>query len=287
MNAWQARRSLTAEQKEILSSKAVDFRGSCEDVIKTLTPVAAYDAAMDGMRAPLVWVIVLSILALIPTLILGAKGGWSPQSAAPFFLCLALGGTAIALRLAVGKTDLSNNLRDSALPVFRFLAEDFARGEAVHVQMDLRPPTDPAKKQGVRDLPKRGRYYQLAETAFEDPWLTVEGTMNDGAHLTFRVIESLRVIDRRKRGASGKTRMSTIHRKKTRVAVQLAVRRSDYDVTSPEGGRVKSGPKRHVISLSRAEKTRDLSPISPTLLLDVVTDAYRSVHRIGKEATAQ
>ena len=54
MNVWQAYRSLTPEQRSIISLKVVDLKRSPDDLIKLLAPIASYDTQVAGLRWMLV-----------------------------------------------------------------------------------------------------------------------------------------------------------------------------------------------------------------------------------------
>ena len=276
MNAWQAYRSLNAEQRQMLKAGVIDTRRSPEDLIKLLSPIASYDQALGGWRRISG---IVAILALVACIVLHFLGGGLPfaGSAVLFLLSTAFWWWTKGL-------DVSDNLRDTALPVLKILQEDFARRRQVHARFDLRLPTHKSKSQGKSAPFARGRYHHVVEEMFLDPWMSLEATLNDGAHLALRVVDSTRVRSRRKRSASGKTKFSNRKSKKTGIEVQLAVRRRAYEVVADAGGEIKSNEKRHVVSLRRKILGESLDPVSPTAIIDLVADAYRNVRPSGAEA---
>jgi len=281
MNAWQAYRSLSAEQKKVLTTRTVDLKRSPDDLIAMLTPLATYDKALAGMRR------LFGIAAW-----LGFIGGallyfrFSPPSPA---IRLALGALVVITVGAVWmwrwarRADLSDNLRDTALPALKILREDFARKRQVHIRLDLRLPTDKSKTQGKTAPYALGNYHHVVDEIFLDPWMSVDATLNDGGRLAWKIVDSVRVRKRRKRSASGKTKFSTRKSKKTSIEVQLILSKKRYDVVPDAGGRVKSSEKRHVVSMERKIRGESLDPVSPTALIDLVADAYRNVQPAGTE----
>ena len=277
MNAWQAYRSLNAEQRQILKAGVIDTKKSPDDLIKLLTPIASYDQALGGWRATFGGLAVLALVGVVATLIFSG----------PAPLRLGLAGLTMGFAFLWWWTkglDVSDNLRDAALPVLKLLKEDFARRRQVHARLDLRLPTHKSKSQGKSAPFAHGNYHHVVEEIFLDPWMSVEATLNDGAHLAFRVVDSTRVRSRRKRSISGKTKFNSQKSKKTSIEVQLAVRRKAFDIVPGAGAEIKSNEKRHVVSLHRKIQGEALDPVSPTAIIDLVADAYRNVRPAGAEA---
>lgn len=276
MNAWQAYRSLNAEQRQILKEGVIDTKRSPDDLIKMLAPIASYDQVIGGWRKRFG---VVAIVSLIATVVLFfAGGGIFLLAAAALFLA------STVVWWWMRGLDVSDNLRDTALPVLKLLKEDFARRRQVHARFDLRLPTHKSKSQGKSAPFAHGNYHHVVDEIFIDPWMSVEGTLNDGAHLAFRVVDSTRLRSRRKRSISGKTKFSSRKSKKTSIEVQLAVRRKAFDVVPGAGAEIKSNEKRHVVSLHQKIQGDSLDPVSPTAIIDLVADAYRNVRPAGVEA---
>ncbi|MEO8360001.1 MAG: hypothetical protein ABI672_08230 [Vicinamibacteria bacterium] len=288
MKVWRTYRALDPEQQNILAKKAVDLRRTPDELIKLLAPIAAYDAAIGEHvnSAKLGCTGAFATFAAIGIFFVGLSG-WTPLVALLLVVTAFVSVAVWTLWWKLHKADLSDNLRETALPVLRLLRDDFARGEPIHLRLDLRQPTDAAKKTGKSKPYKRGAYYSIIDTDYEDPWMTLKANLNDGSLLLVRAIDSVTVMNRTKRGSSGKTRTNTRQKKKSRVNVHLGVRRKDFLVVKPPtDGRVKTTDKREVIALSRRARMKDLTPISPLMIIDAIADAYRSVRPNSQEAGA-
>jgi hypothetical protein len=264
----------------------VDLKRSPDDLIKLLGPIASYDAQVAGLRRLFGAITILALL--------GSVFVYFGSDVFLFSRALRVASLVglVTLMLGAGwiwrwarNADVSDNLRDTALPALQILREDFARLKQMSVHLDLSLPLDKRKSQGKGEPYAHGRYSRVVDETFQDPWMSVEAVLNDGAHLAWRIVDSIRVRSRRKSNARGKTKFNTQHTKKTSIDVQLTLRRKDFDVVAGAEVQVKSNEKRHVVSVSRKLRAATLDPIAPTAIIDLVADAYRSVRRTGTEAS--
>jgi len=277
MKAWQAYRSLTAEQKQILSARELDVKRAPGDLIALLGPLATWDQVLAELRRRFGIGAVIGLIASFLLLVTGVG--------------ILLLPVAVPLTLAAAwiwrkarRADISDNLRDTVLPLLQILREDFARKTQVHLRLDLGPATDPRKSKGKTEPFEHGGYYHVVDETFEDPWMSLEAVLNDGGRLTCRIEDSVRERKRRKRNPRGKIKMSTRHAKKTAVEVHLALPAAAFEVVPEASAHVKTGKKRHVVSIVRKIRAASLDPVSPTAVIDALADAYRSVRRSGAEA---
>ena len=288
MKVWLAYRKLTAGQQRIVDTQRVDTKATPDELITLLGPVAAFDKTVGTVAnsTALGCVAVVGFIAFIGCGIALASGGWSTPLAAAAVISLVSGVLGFRMISAAKKVDISDNLRGTLLPLLKILREDIPRGEKIALNLDLHLPTHAKKKTGTSKPYKRGAYYHIVDTNYEDPWLLLKAPLNDGSLLALRVADSIRVINRTKRGSSGKIRSNTRERKKTRVRVLLGVRRKDFNVTQPKDARVKVTDKRVLISLSRQLRFTDLNPVPPKSIIDAIADVYRGVQPVGRTAHA-
>jgi hypothetical protein len=284
MNAWQAHRSLTPEQKHIITSKEVDLNRKPDELIALLTPLASYDKVVDKMRTPLGCTAALAIVASIPLFFLFSGSDWELMFGAIFFLVLAIAIGALWFWRWTKKVDLSDNLRGTALPILNILREDFARNEPVHVRFDLRPPTDKTKKQSESDPYKHGAYYKIIDSIYLDPWMSCDAVLHDGTSLRWSIVDSIRERKKTKKNPRGKIKTKTKYTKKTEIEVAVGLRTKTYAITAPKDAEVKSGEKKNVVTVSRRIRSAALDPIHPTAFVDIVASVYKSVRPARKEA---
>lgn len=297
MNAWLAYRALTPEQKKIVVSKEADLLLEPGALIGLLTPVAKYDqmVATQLSSVPLGCLTLAAPAMCVVSLVL-AQNGWSAAYAALFLLSLAATVITLLMRFAAKKSDLSDNLRGTALPILAIFREDFARDAPVHLRLDLKKPTAESKK--VTETPYsigpnlRGKAKgtgggagSYVETSYSDPWMSGRATLQDGSLLAWSVTDSIRERKKLRRSRSGKTKPPKIkYAKKSDINVRLAVPRKAYDLVPPEGAKTKEGEKRHVVTLSRRVRADSLDPMSPKKFVDVVAEIYRGLRPAGRAA---
>lgn len=289
MKAWFAYRQLTPEQKAILRNPVLDLSGNADDLIKTLTPIAAFDTKVGGAAGSIglgCAFLLATVVAVVAAIALWVDGA-SPVRVAVMVVSLALAIVLNRFMAFARRVDISDNLRGTALPLLKIIREDFARAQPVRLKMDLRVPTHKSKETGKSPEYSRGSYYHIVDTNYEDPWLTMTGQLNDGSRLRVRIVESLRVINRTKKGSSGKTRSNTRLRKKVAISVLLAVRRSRYDVQPvPPGVKVKSTDRRHLINFPQKTKVADHAPIAPLMVVDAIAGAHRLLRKARPQSEA-
>lgn len=284
MNAWQAHRSLTPEQKQIIASKEIDLNRKPDELITLLTPIASYDRVVDKMRTPLGCVGIIAVIACIPLFFLFAGADWYWKFGLAFVAVLAIAIGALWAWRWTKKVDLSDNLRGTALPILNIFREDFARDQPVHIRLDLRPPTDKTKKQSESAPYKHGVYYKVIDTMFEDPWMDGDAVLQDGTAIKWTIVDSIREQKKTKKNPRGKIKTKTKYTKKTEIEVAIALRTKTYAITAPTDADVKSGEKKNVVTVSRRIRTGALDPIKPTEFVDLVANVFKSVRPARKEA---
>ncbi|HVR37466.1 MAG TPA: hypothetical protein VMU84_00100 [Thermoanaerobaculia bacterium] len=284
MNAWQAHRSLSPEQKQIIATKTIDLNRKPDELIQLLTPLAGYDRVVDKLRTPMGCTGAFLVVACIPLFFLFSSSGWEWMFGLIFLAVLAIAILALTTWNWTKKVDLSDNLRGTALPILNIFREDFARDEPVHLHLDLRPPTHVEKKTSESEPYKHGAYYKIIDCMYADPWMSGEAVLHDGTALKWSVVDSIRERKKTKRNPRGKIKSKTKYTKKTEIEVQLGMRTKTYAVTAPNDAEVKSGEKKNVITMSRRMRSADLNPIKPTAFVDLVAAVYKNARLTRKEA---
>lgn len=284
MNAWQAHRSLSAEQKQLIASKTVDLNRKPDELIALLTPIASYDSVVDKMRKPLGCTGALAIVACIPLFFLFSGSDWGPLFGILFFAVFAIAVAALWGWAWTRKVDLSDNLRGTGLPLLSIFREDFARDEPVHVRFDLRPPTDKTKKQSESEPYKHGAYYKIIDTMYTDPWMDGEAVLQDGSAMKWSIVDSIRERKKTKKNPRGKIKTKTKYTKKTEIEVSVALRTKTYAITPPGDAEIKRGEKKNVVTVSRRIRSAALDPIHPTAFVELVANVFQRVRPAEKEA---
>lgn len=285
MNAWQAHRSLTPEQKQLIASKTIDLDRKPDELITLLTPVASYDSVVDKMRKPLGCTGCAAVVACIPLFFFFASSDWQAWMYGVAFAAVLV----VAIAALVGwrwtnKVDLSDNLRGTALPLLNIFREDFARDEPVHLRLDLRPPTDKTKQVSVGEPYKHGAYYKVIDTMYADPWMDGEAVLQDGSAMKWSIVDSIRERKKTKRNARGKIKSKTKYTKKTKIEVSVALRTKTYAITPAGDSEIKRGEKKNVVTVERRIRTAALDPIHPTAFVELVANVFQRVRPAEKEA---
>lgn len=275
---------LSAEQKRILTSKSFNLNRRPGELIEFLTPLAAHDRGADRTRRRFGILAASAIPVSLLLMVVFAASGFKPlipMTLTSGFVVFLIG---LAAWLKMRRADLSNNLRETVLPILNIFREDFSRDAPVHLKVDLSPPRDKKKKQSESAPYKKGSYYKVVDVMYLDPWMEGAATLNDGTALSWSVVDSIRERTARKRTARGKIKTKTKLSRKSRIEVQLGLRKSRYDVTPSPEATMKTGEKRHVVTLRRTKRADTLDPIAPEVFFDMVADIYRGVRLTRAEA---
>jgi hypothetical protein len=185
--------------------------------------------------------------------------------------------------------DISNNLGEVALPFLAILKQDMLPDQTLSVDIDLSSPTLARKRQEVSPAYKRGAYTKIVDTNYADPWFSGSARLADATVLRWRVVDRIIMSKRTKRNARGKYKMSTRHAKRSLVTVAVALRRKSYAIAAPERPAqakvaVAAGAKCNTLRLVRKIKSKSLDPLSPDVLINLVSDAYRRAVPVARNA---
>ena len=285
MDAWKAYRSLSAEQKSILSRKQLELERPVDELLAVLKPLAVCDSIANKSQTRFGCTFGLLLVVSIGAAIFFANIGWSAITTAAIVLLVA--GTIAAgwfWRWLAG-LDVSNNLRSFVVPVLTLFREDIDPKTPVRLRLDLSSPTAKPKKTGESDPFKQGVYHKVIDTTYVDPWMTADTVLVDGTKLSWSVTDRIRERKKTKRNARGKYKTKTKYKKVSDLDVQLSLRTRNYAVGAPEAELSTDG-RRSKVGVERSVRSESLDPIDPRALIDAITDIYRTARPVKKEAHA-
>ena len=159
MKVWRAYRALSPEQRKIVDTKLVEAKSTPAEFITLLEPVALFDAKI-GSGAALGCLSLLGPIVVVVSLSFGFQA-WTPGIIATLVISVLATLLVWTMRYFNNKTDVSDNLRDTLLPLLKLLSDDVARGEPMELRLDLRLPTDKAKKTGTSKPYAKGVHLKL------------------------------------------------------------------------------------------------------------------------------
>lgn len=283
MHAWKTYRSLSAEQKQILSRKQLEVNRPVDELLALLKPLAACDTIANKSQTRFGCTFGIMIVMSIAGAILFSNLGWSASTLLAIAAFLVVTVVSGWFYFWLRGIDVSNNLRSFVVPVLALFREDIDPKSPVHLRLDLSQPIAKQKKTGESEPYKQGPYHKVIDTTYVDPWMSAEAVLVDGTKLGWSVSDRIRERKKTKRNARGKYKSKTKYTKKTDLDVQLALRTKTYAVPDAE---VSSDGKRSKVEVQRSIRTESLDPIDPRALVDAITDVYRAARPAKKEARA-
>jgi len=246
---------LNAEQARVVQEKIVTLNLPIDELIGTLAPVAQFDAAGDSSRTKLGCAAAVAFLVgLIVTFV----------DVVPFHVVIGIGLIAVGVVLVVVTSrrkaeDLSDNLRQCAVPFLVALREDFG-SEPIEVKLDLRPPTISEKQMSKEKVDK------VTTTIYSDPWMSGDGVLHDGSRLRWNVVETIIEKSYWKRGRSGKQKLKNKKKKRVEIEIDLTLRAKTYGVAGDE--------KKQTLHAEAKLKRDTLDPIPPDEIINVIAKLY-------------
>ena len=278
MKIWDTYKSLTPEQKTILQEKQLNANRTPGELISLLRPLAEYDKLSDTVRTKFGCTAAFLFLASFVGFAVTAA---TPILAIPLFLILFGGAVFLTITtVKLSKLDVSNNMREFAVPILAILREDITPGETVQVRLDLRSPTHKDKLVDKSAPYEAGVYHKVIDSNFEDPWFEGDAELADGSRLHWSVVDQIKEMSKTKKTPRGKYKTKTKYKKRSLMSVQVALPEKRYGLVdrSPGGDaklQIKEGEKRTSFKLSRTYKTNTIDPMPPSALIDLIAEAYR------------
>jgi hypothetical protein len=240
-------KALSPEQQRFINDRRIAGAHSPEEWLAFLNPCAEFDREADETR----------------------QGG---------------GGGFFARRFAK-KHDLPDGLRSFAIPLLPILREDHDPEKPLELKIDLTGAQQGSKEIGKGEPYKKGAYYRIVDTFYDDPWLEGRARFADGADVRFTVIDHVRDSHKRKRNYRGKIKFKRRAKKKTELAVEISFPVRNYSpATAPaptvgvKKESVKPGESRTVVRLNRIVPA-DRLDATPHIdyLLELIAAAYARV----------
>jgi hypothetical protein len=282
MEAWKTYRSLSAEQKQILSQKQLDLSRPVDEWLSLLKPIAACDAVGNKVQTRFGCTFAVLIGFTIAGLFFFWGAGWSAMTISAFVLLVAATVASGWFWNWLRGIDVSDNLRSFVIPILALFREDVDPKSPVRLRIDLTKPTAASKKTGESAPFSEGVYHKIVDTSYVDPWMEAEAVLVDGTKLSWSVTDRIRERKKTKRNPRGKYKTKTKYTKKTDLEVRLALRTKTYALADAE---VSSDGKRSKVEVQRSLRSDSLAPIDPRALVDAIIEVYRSA-RPAKEARA-
>ena len=277
--------TLTADHRAVVREKLVEGDRSADAWLGLLQPLAAFDADTDRARSRaggwlLAVIIVGFILAIIGVAVEPIAG--AAIAAAAIVLALVLASVYRRAR----KMDLANGPLAFTVPLIPILREDADPDEPVHLRLDLAGYQGRGKEKGKSEPYKKGRYYKIVDTHYEDPWLSGHARFVDGTDLRFNATDLVTSQRKTKRNPRGKVKTKTKVKKRTTIEVIANFPAKNYKHgevpgAAPEGVRkekVQPGDGRTTVRLASVAKlTGGDAAADPRMFVDLVAHAYRKV----------
>jgi hypothetical protein len=265
---------MTPEQQQIAAAKRIGVNRPIGEVLDLVRALLDFDTIMAGKRKKAGCAIPIAIVVTIAGFI---TAGMYPYGIAVPIAGIVAAIAAIVLFVRFKSQDLSDNLRTAAVPFLAVLREDMNPGDALHVNMDLRPYAIAEKKKKESDPYKKGAYYKIIDRLYVDPWFDGGAVLADGTKVRWNVVEHVLEHHKTKRTSRGKIKSKTKTSRKTVAVVTLAFPMKEYAVE----GDAERDEKRAAVTLARKLKTKDESSPAFGMLVDLIADGYRRVKASG------
>ena len=237
---------LNSEQTNIVRQKQVSLHRPINDLIAILQPVAQWDAAGDTSRRNLGCSGAAALIGGVVLLFFF----W------PLGIVFAAAGIVLLVVWNRKKSeDLSDNLRQCAVPFLVALREDFG-DDPLEIKLDLRPPMSKEKQTGKEKVDK------VTTTTYSDPWMSGQGVLHDGSRLRWSVAETIIEKSYWKRGSSGKSKLKTKRKKRVEIEADLTLKAKTYGEKQTLHGEAKL-------------KHATIDPIPPDEIINVIAGLYK------------
>jgi hypothetical protein len=272
--------ALAPAQRAVVARRRLAGEFTAEALLEQLRAIAGFDADNDARRQRYGGFAIAAFVAVVICLFLAIPFGRAALvvALAAFVAAIVLG--VLWKRLAAA--DISDNVRDVALPFLAIVKQDLAPGAMVSVDLDLAPATDAAKRTGVSPPYARGSYTKVVDTSYRDAWFSGSARLADASVLRWHVVDEVIESKRSKRSRSNKWKTKTHEVKRSAIAVSVALPTKTYAVAAGAAKpnlklALAADDKRTTVKLVRKIKAKDLDPIDPRALIDTVAEAYRRV----------
>jgi len=267
----------TAEWREIAAAKKIGVNRPVDEVLDLLRALSDFDTQMAAKRKKAGCSVPIAIVAGIIGVIVGGNVG---GTAGKVIFTVAMLGFAAAvyflvLFLRLRAQDLSDNLRNAAVPFLALLREDMNPGDRLYVDIDLRPYDIEEKKKKQSDPYNKGAYYKIIDRLYVDPWFNGSVALADGTKVHWKVIEHVVKRDKTKKTSRGKIKSKTKIKRKTIAVVTLGFPLKEYAVKTADN--VTRDEKRSTVTMARKRKTDGADSPAFGMLVDLIAEGYKRV----------
>jgi hypothetical protein len=239
-----AYKALTPEQQALIQTRRIEGERSPDEWLRVLGPVAAFDREVARVRS---------------------------------------GGGGFFARRFAKKHDIPDGLRMLVMPLLPILREDHDPDAPLALQIDMTGAQNPGKLKLSGEPYRKGAYYHIVDSFYDDPWFRCRARFADGAHVDLAVIDHVRASRKTKKSASGRTKRKNKAKKKTELAVTVSLPTANYEAGGQGRGvpkqSVKAGAKRTVVKTggTLVQPNVDAVP-GVNALLELIAAAYERVN---------
>ena len=262
---------MTSEQRQIAAAKRLGVNRPIDEVLALARALLEFDASAASKRSKAGCGIGIAILLVIGGLV--AAGNNHVELGLALAAVGVLGTiVTIVLYVRLRAEDLSDNLREAAVPFLAVLREDMNPGDPLHVNIDLSPTVSAPKLKKKSDPYKKGAYYKIVDSLYVDPWFDGSATLADGTKLRWKVIEHL-IQQKKTKRTGNKIKSKTKIKRKTVATVTLAFATKEYAVE----GDAQREEKRATVTLAKKQKSTEANSPAFQMLVDLIAEGYGRV----------
>ncbi|MEW6262544.1 MAG: hypothetical protein AB1641_05650 [Thermodesulfobacteriota bacterium] len=217
--------ALSASAQEIVNSKKAEGRWKLKDLLQVLREVAHFDELDDQLRTKAakrakVFLIITIVLAFLAFFTFGLT------------LILAIPGLIVTIvywrkKKKYQQLDLDDEFRLVLIPFLETIAEDVAPNGRLNVKLDLDGPSE-AKITKKHDIAP-GRFKNVVETIYLDPWCRLEAPLAGGNSLLLSLENNYVTHERHWKNPRGKSKSKTKWKKLAVVTAGLAPNAARFD----------------------------------------------------------
>ena len=258
---------LTPEQKHFVDNKTINTTLSVKHWISFLSRTSAYDRLRDNRATILAgWISVIIFFSLILVIIAFNRSYWHYIVPVIFVLAIIL-YVLVRQRIALGKRNMSNYLRNFFMPILEVLREKAGDDAKMIAALDFRDPLKALPFEEVKE-PGLNRKIKLYT-----PKIIAAGVpLKDQSYLELAVVDEIRKMTIQ-RGGKTKYKTKVTHR----LFIRLAVNKSVYqrnEVTVPDYVEVEEQPNQFVYKLKHKEKESGLGILEPKSMIGQMAVLY-------------
>jgi hypothetical protein len=121
-------------------------------------------------------------------------------------------------------------LTKTLTPMLLVLREEIPPQEQLKLRLDLRGYSTPEKLINQSAAYESGRYYEVTDSFYRDPWFDGETVFTDGTRLIWSVEELVKSQKKYKRNPRGKVKSKTKTRRRSFISMQIGMHNKKYSL---------------------------------------------------------